>query len=103
MSETKHTPGPWQHQPAAGNHAFLIYSEATGRDLALVRNFDEANARLITAAPDLLKLLREVLEWNEDDADLATNDTAFRLKNFADTVACRSAALRAAIAKAEAR
>jgi hypothetical protein len=52
------------------------------------------------AAPDMLKLLCEVLEWNEDDVDLPANDTAFRLKNFANTCANRSAALRAAISKA---
>jgi hypothetical protein len=58
-------------------------------------------AKLASAAPEMLELLQEVLEWNEDDADLATNGTAFRLKNFADTVSNRSAALRAAIARAK--
>jgi hypothetical protein len=50
----KHTPGPWAYQSTAGNHDFAVYEESTGRDVALVRDFSEANARLITAAPNLL-------------------------------------------------
>jgi hypothetical protein len=53
-----HTPGPWTYQPTAGNHDFAAYPEATGRDVALVRDFNEANARLIAAAPELLGALR---------------------------------------------
>ncbi len=52
-----HTPGPWTYQATAGDHDFSVYSETyqRGRDIALVRNFDEANARLIAAAPELLE------------------------------------------------
>jgi hypothetical protein len=53
----KHTPGPWTYHATAGNHDFSVYPEATGRDVALVRDFNEANARLIAAAPDLLAAL----------------------------------------------
>ena len=53
MHET-HTPGPWIYKGTAGQHDYAVYAEATGRDVALVRDFDEANARLIAAAPDLL-------------------------------------------------
>lgn len=111
MTVTQHTPGPWKVHPY-----IAMTGPNAGRDigphqLAVARAIGEfetdaptaqteANANLLAAAPDLLKLLREVLEWNEDDADLATHDTAFRLKNFADTVKNRSAALCAAIAKA---
>jgi hypothetical protein len=59
--QVQHTPGPWAYQATAGNHDFAIYPEATGRDLALVRDFNEANARLIAAAPDLLAALRALL------------------------------------------
>jgi len=55
MSE--HTPGPWNYQATAGHHDFLVYRELTGRDVALVRDFDEGNAQLIAAAPDLLAAL----------------------------------------------
>ena len=51
----QHTPGPWLSKATAGNHDFAIYPEATGRDVALVRDFHEANACLIAAAPELLE------------------------------------------------
>ena len=47
----EHTPGPWNYQATAGNHDYVIYGE-DGKDLALVRDFHEANARLIAALPD---------------------------------------------------
>ena len=52
-----HTAGPWNSQATAGNHDYAIYSESEGKDLALVRDFHEANARLIAAAPELLAAL----------------------------------------------
>jgi len=51
---TTHTPGPWYCKPTAGDHDFLIYPEGPGNAIAIVRDFDEANARLIAAAPELL-------------------------------------------------
>lgn len=107
IARSTHTPGPWvadenvvYTDAPIGQRGFIadIY------DGTRLPDTDEkiagANARLIAAAPELLKLLQEVLEWNEDDADLATYDTAFRLQHFAETCGNRSAALRAAIAKA---
>jgi hypothetical protein len=57
MTTTTPTPGPWLYQPSAGHHDYLIYAEATGRDVALVRDFNEANATLIAQAPVLRELL----------------------------------------------
>lgn len=55
-----HTPGPWRYQPTAGNHDYSVYAEqGNGRDVALVREFHEGNARLIAAAPDLLAFVAE--------------------------------------------
>lgn len=90
-----------QGEPLGSGHVYVVMEG--GKKLASVWGspaLKEKAADLFAAAPELLKLLQEVLEWNEDDSDLATNDTAFRLKNFADTVSNRSAALKAAIAKA---
>lgn len=56
-TKAAHTPGNWTYQPTAGKHDFSVYSEATGRTIALVRDFDEANARLIAAAPRMRELL----------------------------------------------
>ncbi len=58
-----HTPGPWTYKATAGNHDFAVYPEEAGRDVALVREFHEANARLIAAAPDLLEVARWVVDW----------------------------------------
>jgi hypothetical protein len=113
---TPHTPGPWRWQGEHDLKPFATVRDESNRIIARCLTQDttrtasgfpsdfeavKANARLIAAAPDMLKLLSEVLDWNEDDADLATNDTAFRLKNFADTVSNRSAALRAILIKAK--
>lgn len=57
-----HTPGPWTHKATAGDHDFAVYPEATGRDVALVRDFNEANARLIAAAPEMLEALQQLYE-----------------------------------------
>lgn len=65
MSNTKHTPGPW--------NASLVYRgenwniAASGR-LAVVECFNddaEANARLIAAAPELLDLLIEAVDLSD--------------------------------------
>lgn len=78
----KHTPGPWycghpeEPQPQ-------IREEATGKTICLVYENGKANAALITAAPDLLKALKDLFEhcvmihkhWgegsNQREADLA--------------------------------
>ncbi len=95
MTNDKHTPGPWTYTPTAGNHDFLIYSESepTSRDIAIVRDFDEANARLISAAPELLNALQNACNVL---AGIATGD----LKTItADSPAL--AQCRAALAKAK--
>lgn len=61
-AKVQHTPGPWAHSALAGDHEFAVYAEATGRDIALVRDFDEANARLIAAAPELLAACNRMLD-----------------------------------------
>ena len=59
MSAT-HTPGPWAAGLFAGNHQASVHSEATGRTVALVYDPDNADARLIAAAPELLEALRDL-------------------------------------------
>ena len=65
--EDDHTPGPWQ--AVEGDHGFEIEAQQTGRNryIAKVARFDntqinnknpdEANARLIATAPELLDAL----------------------------------------------
>lgn len=55
------TPGPWTYQATAGDHDYVVYSESTGRTVALVRDFNPANAALMAAAPELLEVLKKAV------------------------------------------
>lgn len=58
---TQHTPGEWYHTgTSAGQH--LIASEYKGDTIAVVYHDNEANARLIAAAPELLEALTALLK-----------------------------------------
>lgn len=60
--KTQHTKGPWMDKEGQ------IYPETTGKTLALIPYFDKsndeenANARLIAAAPELLEALINLKE-----------------------------------------
>lgn len=66
---SQHTPGYWK---ISGNDRRVIIGENTGVPICRVIGWDdgsdrarvEANARLITAAPDLLAALKEILRVN---------------------------------------
>lgn len=59
MTNTKHTPGPWEvgeeGEILAGSSEFLVATAYHGRPA------QEANARLIAAAPELLKTVKELV------------------------------------------
>ncbi len=61
--EIKHTPGTWK-QEYCGRDRIRIYKESDQRRIATVAvkttTMDEANARLIAAAPELLEALRRL-------------------------------------------
>jgi len=61
-----HTPGPWHYQSSAGDHDYLVYDEDNGKDIAIVRNFDVANARLVAAAPELLEACETLANYVAD-------------------------------------
>ena len=81
MNEPKHTPGPWRIAGHCTNAAMIAGEESTGRDIAIVYDHHEgyeANARLISAAPEMLEALRMAKVWIEDtllDFDLTDNGT----------------------------
>lgn len=83
-----HTPGPWRTGP-------INYADVYGPDGQIVAlcpkpsDTAEDDARLITAAPDLLAALRRVISWEEH-----TNWLEPIPVDIADDI-------RAAIAKAE--
>lgn len=74
---TQHTPGPWDVGPPIINHAQgqsdLTVRDKTGFIVCYVNQFaasfddkkDHANARLIAAAPDLLRACEAVLLWTD--------------------------------------
>ena len=76
MSENKHTPGPWDYAPCInfGHKCFQIhqkdgapytpyYSDVATTERGENAEIQEANARLISAAPDLLKALKMLYQW----------------------------------------
>lgn len=108
MSEAKHTPGPWVIGKKPDAHCRIYAPSEThaiartyGPDLngigvcALTGPLNEADARLIAAAPDLLKAITDLL----NSADAAVSCGAVG-KHFFHHGRAKA---RAAIAKAEGR
>jgi len=66
---SKHTPGPWHVD--AGDYKYHIYysREQSDHYFAEVDGNDDdeakANARLIAAAPDLLRALKHAVRWHD--------------------------------------
>ena len=58
---SKHTPGPWHYEQKGGG-LVGIFPSGIETAVAFTRN-NEADARLIAAAPDLLAALRYVYEY----------------------------------------
>ncbi len=97
-SETTHTPGPWIYYadlPSTEPNWHIVTTANKQRVLANVHiepgnTMDEANARLITVAPDLLKALEMI----------ATGEIAGEEHNHRDTVDVMRSIARAALSKA---
>ena len=64
MNEAKHTPGPWHiHEGGDNLHSFVVDSANEGSVCKIaVNHHEEANARLIAAAPELLELLEAIIQ-----------------------------------------
>lgn len=96
MSEPKHTPGPWVvernvmaqgvcHLAVVARHAGQDWMPCSITPMDSMRPIDEANAQLISAAPDLLAALEGILRitdrrhfvWDAAHAaiDKATKET----------------------------
>ena len=98
---TQHTPGPWRVVMSAGNvdsrvNAYQIKYGRPGNPLCIVDGLgnsalnNEANARLISAAPALLNVLQEIVATIDFERGTPETEDAERLL----------IATRAAIAKA---
>ncbi len=86
-----HTPGPWYFMTDSTAEYFAVYAKPQGgtKVICPVKMADEANARLIAAAPDLLAACKAALDWVGLDGDHISEPTR--------------STLLAAIAKAENR
>ena len=68
MIDTKHTPGPWEISRDAVPEGYTqntVYAERDGERVATAFRND-ANARLIAAAPDLLEACKYVKQFLGD-------------------------------------
>lgn len=102
---TKHTPGPWIHDPIdyrksevpylrAGDKILAIFCLSDGKTPAVqLQDESEANAKLIAAAPELLEAV-EVALWDLE------NGEAEAQKQGKPRLAERLEIFRAAIKKA---
>lgn len=66
-TKTKHTAGPWTYRETAdtfkiGHPVFGVGPKIDGAVWFVAENVDEADARLIAAAPELLKTLEYILD-----------------------------------------
>lgn len=102
---SKHTPGPWivggkytvRTPFTSSDWICRTRDERHGHD----DNEDEANARLISAAPELLEALKELLDKRCTSMDIVGYDPQTGHPLNAEGMAALNA--RAAIAKAEGR
>lgn len=74
MTETKHTPEPWDSHIADNAEVFHIAIEAEDERIADV--YTEANARLIAAAPELLEALKALTLLIRNMNDLYSGNKA---------------------------
>jgi hypothetical protein len=65
MSNTKHTPGPWEvyDMQFTGTVAVAKVLTDGSKHLVVGPYIDTANARLIAAAPELLEAVQAFQEW----------------------------------------
>lgn len=103
----KHTPGPWGYTSRKGSWDWVVYCNADpnieicqpfhdGTDL---NQIGEANARLISAAPDMLKALEACLSALSTMTDPGAIKTSSVQNAWAQAVEA-SVRARAAISKA---
>jgi hypothetical protein len=89
-----HTPGPWAVREAEGDELYEVYREAGGELIAYAAATakQRVNARLIAAAPELLRELKLMLSLWEN-----ASSNYWHAKEYMDM----GDPARAAIAKAE--
>ena len=101
-----HTPGPWEHRGTDGGAEVICHREAAGKRRTLAHVYQEsrhgrqeANARLIAAAPDLLAACIEAREALFNLSRHAKDADCFS-PGHDDEHVCTTCTLKMAIAKA---
>lgn len=77
MSTQKHTQGPWLYESYKNNDEATGYRVTNGMTVVAYVNFQEENAALIAAAPDLLEALKALSRL------VSQSDLAFSPENVA--------------------
>lgn len=98
-----HTPGPWHFRPLFGRDTFAIFfpdGPMNRRVDDKAGGFNEPDARLIAAAPDLLTAAKEALSSMESIWRTAGHDDDWIYDEMGSELAAGYFSLRAAIAKA---
>ena len=95
----QHTPGPWHVEPAPNRVHFAVRSDG----VHVVTGWREgaANARLIAAAPDLLKVAREAAENAAIVTDLLLTPGEVTPEEMVAVITSLGRLAREAIIKAE--
>lgn len=93
----QHTPGGWTARPHPNQDSTYVVYDVFGDVLTYDEDEDEANARLIAAAPDLLAACQAIDEMWSDDGEGGRCDP---IDARSDQVRVLWTAARAAIARA---
>ena len=64
--QAEHTPGPWHHNGHCAIESKDRYVGSTDSHGANDEVMDQANARLIAAAPEGYELARTLMEWDKE-------------------------------------
>jgi hypothetical protein len=98
---TKHTPGPWRYDDTWGLIVARGEVEVAACHGGGSRSEAQANARLISAAPELLDALKTLLAYHGETGHGVFKSTKGHYVKERECLQCTMA--RAAIAKAEGR
>lgn len=89
ITKTNHTPGPW-HVGYSHNQEKSIFNESSSACVCIVEPLlnqkeTEANAKLIAAAPELLEILQNIMEYAEI-TDLPKSIKSFLIGETAEAI-----------------
>ena len=60
------TPGPWLYRGSYASFGYFVVCDKNDRRIAAVHDLNEANTKLIAAAPDLLAALQQAVTSMQD-------------------------------------